>query len=48
MKDTFTELQVPFIKDEFMWKHLREYKVEKDEHTETIEDGTKGDDTGDD
>lgn len=48
MKDTFTELQVPFIEDEIMWKHLIEYEVEKDERIETIEEGTSNDDTCDD
>lgn len=48
MKDTFTELQVPFIEDEIMWKHLREYEVEKDEYIETIEERTSDDDTCDD
>lgn len=48
MKDTFTELQVPFIEDEIMWKHLREYEVEMDEYIETIEERTSDDDTCDD
>ncbi|MEK4497259.1 FtsK/SpoIIIE domain-containing protein [Bacillus sp. FSL R12-0069] len=46
--DRLTEIQVPYISDEIMWKHLREYEVEKDEHIETIEEGTSNDDTCDD
>ncbi|PHB22294.1 hypothetical protein COE80_20765 [Bacillus pseudomycoides] len=48
MKDNFTKLQVPFIDDELMWEHLKEYEVEKDGHIEAVEEGTSDGDTCDD
>ncbi|MGG3446518.1 FtsK/SpoIIIE domain-containing protein [Bacillus nitratireducens] len=48
MKENFTELQVPYINDEVMWKHLKEYEVEKHEHTESHENQPSNGDTCDD
>ncbi|MED1094002.1 FtsK/SpoIIIE domain-containing protein [Bacillus paramycoides] len=48
MKGNFTELQVPYIDDEVMWKHLKEYEVEKHEHPESYENQPSDGDTCDD
>ncbi|PFO65428.1 cell division protein FtsK [Bacillus cereus] len=46
--DRLTEIQVPYISDEMMWKHLKEYEVEKHEHTEPHENQPSDGDTCDD
>ncbi|MEH0979200.1 FtsK/SpoIIIE domain-containing protein [Bacillus mobilis] len=46
--DRLTEIQVPYISDEMMWKHLKEYEVEKHEHPEPHEDQPSDGDTCDD
>ncbi|MES5866090.1 FtsK/SpoIIIE domain-containing protein [Bacillus cereus group sp. RP32] len=46
--DRLTEIQVPYIRDEMMWKHLKEYEVEKHEHPESHEDQPSDGDTCDD
>ena len=46
--DRLTEIQVPYISDEMMWKHLKEYEVEKHEHPESHEDQPSDGDTCDD
>ncbi|MGK9485088.1 FtsK/SpoIIIE domain-containing protein [Bacillus tropicus] len=45
--DRLTELQVPFISDERMWKHLKQYEVEvkKDEHPDTYQNQPSDDDS---
>ncbi|MGF9767032.1 FtsK/SpoIIIE domain-containing protein [Bacillus albus] len=43
-----TEIQVPYISDETMWEHLKEYEVEKHEHPESHEDQPSDGDTCDD
>ncbi|MGE1126316.1 FtsK/SpoIIIE domain-containing protein [Bacillus wiedmannii] len=48
MKENFTELQVPYIDDKVMWKHLKEYEVEKHEHPESHENQPSDGDTCDD
>ncbi|PFL59831.1 hypothetical protein COJ27_23160 [Bacillus cereus] len=32
MKENSTVLQVPYINDKIMWKHLKEYEMDKHEH----------------
>ncbi|WP_270607151.1 FtsK/SpoIIIE domain-containing protein [Bacillus mobilis] len=46
--DRLTEIQVPYISDEMMWKHLKEYEVEKHEHPESYENQPSDGDTCDD
>ncbi|MHC2834804.1 FtsK/SpoIIIE domain-containing protein [Bacillus sp. F9_6S_D1_P_5] len=46
--DRLTEIQVPYISDEMMWKHLKEYEVEKHEHPESHENQSSNGDTCDD
>ncbi|MRS26121.1 FtsK/SpoIIIE domain-containing protein [Bacillus sp. RIT694] len=46
--DRLTEIQVPYISDEMMWKHLKEYEVEKYEHPEPLENQSSDGDTCDD
>ncbi|MGS0471606.1 FtsK/SpoIIIE domain-containing protein [Bacillus pretiosus] len=46
--DRLTEIQVPYISDEMMWEHLKEYEVEKHEHPESHEDQPSDGDTCDD
>lgn len=46
--DRLTEIQVPYISDEMMWKHLKEYEVEKHEHPEPHENQPSDGDTCDD
>ncbi|MFJ8220568.1 FtsK/SpoIIIE domain-containing protein [Bacillus cereus] len=46
--DRLTEIQVPYISDEMMWKHLKEYEVEKHEHPEPHENQPADGDTCDD
>lgn len=46
--DRLTEIQVPYISDEMMWKHLKEYEVEKHEHPESHENQPSDGDTCDD
>ncbi|TCW53665.1 S-DNA-T family DNA segregation ATPase FtsK/SpoIIIE [Bacillus thuringiensis] len=46
--DRLTEIQVPYISDEMMWEHLKEYEVEKHEHPESHEDQSSDGDTCDD
>lgn len=46
--DRLTEIQVPYISDEMMWKHLKEYEVEKHEHPEPHENQPSNGDTCDD
>ncbi|EEK44787.1 MULTISPECIES: FtsK/SpoIIIE domain-containing protein [Bacillus] len=48
MKESFTVLQVPYIDDIVMWKHLKEYEVEKHEHPEPYENQPSDGDTCDD
>lgn len=48
MKESFTVLQVPYIDDIVMWKHLKEYEVEKHEHPEPHENQPSDGDTCDD
>ncbi|WHY31676.1 FtsK/SpoIIIE domain-containing protein [Bacillus wiedmannii] len=48
MKENFTVLQVPYIDDKAMWKHLKEYEVEKHEHPEPLENQSSDGDTCDD
>lgn len=46
--DRLIEIQTPYISDEIMWKHLKEYEVEKHEHPESHENQPSDDDTCDD
>ncbi|MED2040479.1 FtsK/SpoIIIE domain-containing protein [Bacillus wiedmannii] len=46
--DRLTEIQVPYISDEMMWEHLKEYEVEKHEHPGSHEDQPSDGDTCDD
>ncbi|HDX9667908.1 TPA: cell division protein FtsK [Bacillus cereus] len=48
MKESFTILQVPYIDEVVMWKHLKEYEVEKHEHPEPHENQPSDGDTCDD
>ncbi|EOO70020.1 hypothetical protein IIC_04822 [Bacillus cereus VD021] len=48
MKENFTELQVSYIDDNVMWKHLKEYEVEEHEHPESHENQPSDGDTCDD
>ncbi|MDZ5607926.1 FtsK/SpoIIIE domain-containing protein [Bacillus pseudomycoides] len=43
--DRLTELQVPFISDEKMWEHLKQYEVKKDEHPDTYQNKPSDDDS---
>ncbi|HDR6247855.1 TPA: cell division protein FtsK [Bacillus cereus] len=43
--DRLTELQVPFISDEIMWKHLKQYEVKKDEHPNAYQNKPSDDDS---
>ncbi|AMR02340.1 FtsK/SpoIIIE domain-containing protein [Bacillus thuringiensis] len=43
--DRLTELQVPFISDKLMWKHLKQYEVTKDEHPDTYQNKPSDDDS---
>ncbi|HFK1756526.1 TPA: FtsK/SpoIIIE domain-containing protein [Bacillus cereus] len=43
--DRLTELQVPFISDEMMWKHLKQYEVKKDEHPNAYQNKPSDDDS---
>ncbi|KAB7635303.1 FtsK/SpoIIIE domain-containing protein [Bacillus sp. B3-WWTP-C-10-D-3] len=46
--DRLTEIQVPYISDETMWEHLKQYEVEKHEHPEPHENQPSDGDTCDD
>ncbi|MGZ7149313.1 FtsK/SpoIIIE domain-containing protein [Bacillus sp. BC08] len=46
--DRLTEIQVPYISDEMMWEHLKEYEVEKHEHPESHKNQPSDGDTCDD
>ncbi|MCP1180555.1 FtsK/SpoIIIE domain-containing protein [Bacillus sp. 1663tsa1] len=46
--DRLTEIQVPYISDEMMWKHLKKYEVKKHEHPEPHENQPSDGDTCDD
>ncbi|MEC0900959.1 MULTISPECIES: FtsK/SpoIIIE domain-containing protein [Bacillus] len=46
--DRLTEIQVPYISDEMMWKQLKEYEVEKHEHPKPHENPPSDGDTCDD
>ncbi len=48
MKENFTVLQVPYIDDTVMWKHLKEHEVKKHEHPESHENQPSDGDTCDD
>lgn len=48
MKEDLTEVQVPYINDEVLWEHLRQYEVIKDEHPESHENQPSDGDTCDD
>ncbi|CAM3906840.1 hypothetical protein BAAL111456_04320 [Bacillus albus] len=37
MKENSTILQVLYIDDKVKWKHLKEYEMDKHEHTESHE-----------
>ncbi|MEG7864488.1 cell division protein FtsK [Bacillus paranthracis] len=43
--DRLTEIQVPYISDEMMWNHLKEYEVEKHEYTNTYQIESSDDDS---
>ncbi|PEF18813.1 FtsK/SpoIIIE domain-containing protein [Bacillus cereus] len=43
--DRLIELQVPFISDKLMWKHLKQYEVKKDEHPDTYQNKPSDDDS---
>ncbi|EKS8379430.1 cell division protein FtsK [Bacillus cereus] len=43
--DRLIELQVPFISDKLMWKHLKQYEVKKDEHPDTSQNKPSDDDS---
>ena len=43
--DRLTEPQVPFISDEMMWEHLKQYEVKKDEHPDTYQNKPSDDDS---
>ncbi|OFC98528.1 hypothetical protein COM47_30805 [Bacillus wiedmannii] len=45
MKENSTLQQVPYIDDKVMWKHLKEYKMDKHEHAESHEHQPIGGDT---
>ncbi|PEL56103.1 cell division protein FtsK, partial [Bacillus toyonensis] len=42
--DRLTELQVPFISDKLMWKHLKQYEEKKDEHPNAYQNKPSDDD----
>ncbi|AQY38493.1 FtsK/SpoIIIE domain-containing protein [Bacillus thuringiensis] len=42
--DRLIELQVPFISDKLMWKHLKQYEVKKDEHPNAYQNKPSDDD----
>ncbi|MEW4233958.1 FtsK/SpoIIIE domain-containing protein [Bacillus thuringiensis] len=46
--DRLTEIQVPYISNEIMWNHLKQYEVEKHEDTNTHENQPTNGDTCDD
>ncbi|MFL1664617.1 FtsK/SpoIIIE domain-containing protein [Bacillus cereus] len=46
--DRLTEIQVPYISNEIMWNHLKQYEVEKYEDTNTHENQPTNGDTCDD
>lgn len=46
--DRLTEIQVPYISNEIMWNHLKQYEVEKHEDTNTPENQPSNGDTCDD
>lgn len=43
--DRLTEIQVPFISNETMWNVLKQYEVEKHEHTNTHQIESSDDDS---
>lgn len=43
--DRLTEIQVPYISNETMWKHLKQYEVKKDEHSDTYQNQPSDDDS---
>ncbi|MBD8076510.1 FtsK/SpoIIIE domain-containing protein [Bacillus thuringiensis] len=45
MKEDLTEIQVPYIDDKVMWKHLKQYEVKKDEHPDTYQNKPSDDDS---
>ncbi|KXY21210.1 FtsK/SpoIIIE domain-containing protein [Bacillus sp. FSL K6-0067] len=46
--DSLTEIQVPYISNEIMWNHLKQYEVEKHEDANTPENQPSNGDTCDD
>ncbi|EJR18738.1 MULTISPECIES: FtsK/SpoIIIE domain-containing protein [Bacillus] len=46
--DRLTEIQVPYISNEIMWNHLKQYEVEKHEDANTPENQSSNGDTCDD
>ncbi|OQR57903.1 FtsK/SpoIIIE domain-containing protein [Bacillus sp. CDB3] len=46
--DRLTEIQVPYISNEMMWDHLKQYEVEKHENANTYADQPSNGDTCDD
>ncbi|HHT7134951.1 FtsK/SpoIIIE domain-containing protein [Bacillus cereus] len=46
--DRLTEIQVPYISNEIMWKHLKQYEVKKHEDANTHENQSSNGDTCDD
>ncbi|SDY42487.1 FtsK/SpoIIIE domain-containing protein [Bacillus sp. 166amftsu] len=46
--DRLTEIQVPYISNEMMWNHLKQYEVEKYENANARTDQPSNDDTCDD
>ncbi|HDR6246032.1 TPA: cell division protein FtsK [Bacillus cereus] len=46
--DRLTEIQVPYISNEIMWKHLKQYEVKKNEDANTHENQSSNGDTCDD
>ena len=43
--DRLTEIQVPYISNEMMWKHLKQYEVKKDEHPDSYQNKPSDDDS---
>ncbi|MFJ1139321.1 cell division protein FtsK, partial [Bacillus thuringiensis] len=43
--DRLTEIQVPYISNETMWNVLKQYEVEKHEHTNTHQIESSDDDS---
>ncbi|AYY27336.1 FtsK/SpoIIIE domain-containing protein [Bacillus cereus group sp. Bce033] len=43
--DRLTEIQVPYISNETMWAHLKQYEVKNDEHPDTYQNQPSDDDS---